>query len=201
MSQPIAALTDEQIREMERQLADQKQERECAKWDAELVGRYFRIIRAKEKALVEHFYRGPTGLPSDDYVTLEESLAVGTQADRYVYADVAFIHVQSRDGRTLTCSGFQVSHTDRKEPYLKIQPTFYSYSDFRQYLGSWNDRTGPTKHFDEVPKEEYTAALENAVNNFTSKVSELKVEGDSHGDGCRHRGRIERSRRTRREDC
>lgn len=88
--------------------------------------------------------------------------------------NLVFIHIQSRDERTLTCSGFEVSHANRKERYLKIQPVFYSYSDFREYLGSWSDRTGPTKHFDEVSKEDYDTALSDAVNHFIA-ARELSV--------------------------
>lgn len=168
----IGKLTDEQIRDAERQLKGEKREREHAKWDAELVGRYFRIIRTPHES---GFWGKLTKFQSDDYVTLERSLGVGSvdkygrPAD-YVYADVVFIHIESRNDGELTCSGFEVSHAKRKEPYLKIQPVFYSYDDFRNYLGSWNHNTGPTKHFDEISQEDYESSLTNAVRRFTTKA-------------------------------
>lgn len=160
-------LTDEQLRDAEREIGARKQERECAKWDAELVGRYFRVIRVKDRSSMDVFFRPSTALSSDDYVTLDESLAVGADANTYVYADVVYLHIKSRNERELTCSGFQVSHGNRKEPYLKVQPVFYSYDDFRRYLNSWSIHTGPTKHVDEIPKNEYDTALRKAVANFT----------------------------------
>lgn len=172
MTPTFDQLTDEQIRDAEREIANQKRERGYAKWDAELVGRYFRVIRTRERDIIESLFQPPSTLPSDDYVTLEESLAVGSgKEERYVYADVVYVHVQSREDCVLTCSGFQCSHSDRREPYLKIQPVFYSYDDFRKYLGQWNDRTGPTKHVDEISEEEYRKALATAVGNFTKSTA------------------------------
>lgn len=159
----LGQLTDDEIRETERQLATQKWEREFAKWDAELVGRYFRIIREPR----EDWFIAPTRLArQDDHVTLARSLAVGQGCEDYVYADVVYLHIQRRSERELTCSGFQVSHTDRREPYLKIQPIFYSYSDFRGYFNQWETRSGPPKYFDEISKDDYVAALTKTVNNF-----------------------------------
>lgn len=157
----LGQLTDEELSAAEQDIANQKREREHAKWDAELIGRYFRIIRTPTSS----WWRKPQRFVGDDYVTLEESLSVS--GDRYVYADVVYLHIQKRDNRQLTCAGFEVSNANRKEPYLKIQPVFYSLSDFRNYLNSWSPHTGPTKHFDEVTKEEYEDALNKAVKAFT----------------------------------
>lgn len=172
----IDQLTDEQLRDAEQAIANQKREREYAKWDAEIVGRYFRIIRTPTHGMTA-FLRDITGLSDDGYVTLEESLAVGNgngKENRYVYADVVYLHIRSRDGGELTCSGFEVSNDSRKETYLKIQPTFHSWSDFRYYLNSQSlgRATGPTKHFDEISKEGYAEALNKAVVSATEHIRE-----------------------------
>jgi hypothetical protein len=70
----LAELTDEQLREVQRTLAARQQERERAKWDAELVGRYFRIIRTPHKQSPEATWGKFTQFQQDDFVTLEESL-------------------------------------------------------------------------------------------------------------------------------
>lgn len=162
----LALTTKEDIREAERAIADRKRELEHAKWDAELVGRYFRIIRTPEAphAWLSDF----APLPQEDYVTLEGSLAVGGE-NHYVYADVVFLHIQQRDDWQLRCAGFEVSHANRREPYIKIQPVFYSIHDFRGYLNSSSLHTGPTKHFDEISKEDYESALADAVKHFTAE--------------------------------
>lgn len=166
MNLNLDQLTDEQLRDAEQGVADQKREREYVKWDKELVGRYFRIIRTPTGSSPSPIMR----FVGDDYVTLEESLAVGGQ-NRFVYADVVYLHIQQRDDNQLTCSGFEISHGNRKEFYLKIQPVFYCYGDFRNYLGQWN-RAGPTKHFDEVSKEEYVEALGKAVSSAIAEVED-----------------------------
>lgn len=165
-------LTDEQLRNAERELANRKRELEHARWDAELVGRYFRVIRSPENTGYR-FLSELARFQGDDYVTLERTLGVGAvdtwgHPSDYVYADVVFIHIRQRDDNELTCSGFEVSHANRREPYLKIQPVFYSYDDFRKYSGSFSHHTGPTKHFDEISKAEYEVALTNAVSNFAA---------------------------------
>lgn len=167
MSTAFEQLTEDQIRDAERRLATRRQELEYAKWDAELVGRYFRVIREPESRL--SFLTKLIPLGQDGYVTLEESLAVGVDADRYVYADVVYLHIQQRDGSELTCSGFQVSHRNRKEPYLKIQPRFYSWDDFRNYLNQWDMGSGPAKHCEEIAREEYETALDKAIKNFAGR--------------------------------
>jgi hypothetical protein len=167
----IKQLSDDKLREVEQNLAAEKRQRETAKWDAELVGRYFRIIRSNEAGFMEWIGREPK-FSEGDYVTLERTLAVGARDKHgyprdYVYADVVYLHIIKRNEETLTCSGFEVSHENRKEPYLKIQPVFYSWSDFRNYLNSWPIGSGPVKHFDEITKEEYLAALDKAVRRFS----------------------------------
>lgn len=166
MEATLEQLTDEQVRDLERDIAARKQEREYAKWDAELVDRYFRIIRTPDaaRAWLSDFAR----LAQEDYVTLEQSLAVGGD-NNYVYADVVFLHIRRREDYQLICSGFEVSHANRQEPYLKIQPIFYSIHDFRGYLNSSSLHTGPTKHVDEISKEEYESALADAVKHFTAE--------------------------------
>lgn len=156
-------LTDSQLREQEKQIAEQKRKREHAKWDTELVGRRFRIIRNPTNKIGNTIER----FQGDDYVTLEKTLGVG--GDDFVYADVVYLHIKQRQDNQLICSGFEVSHGRRDEPYLKIQPVFYSYADFRNYLGSWNHIDGQTKHVDEISKEEYDTALNTAISNFTTE--------------------------------
>lgn len=155
-------LTDKELADAKREIAEQERVREHAKWDAELVGRYFRIIRAKE---AQHGFSECSPLPSSDYVTLEESLSVGGR-NRYVYADVVYIHIKSREESKLTCCGFEVSHGYRDEPYLKLQPVFYSHADFRNYFNTWRGGSGPAKHCDEIQAEEYEDALRKAVESF-----------------------------------
>lgn len=176
----LTQLTDEELRDAEREIAAQKQEREYVKWDAELVGRCFRIIRTPCRST---FPPAIAAFERDNYVTLEETLGVGGVDEyghpaNYVYADVVYLHIKQRAEHKLTCSGFEVSHAHRDEPYLKIQPVFYSYSDFRNYLGQWNSNTGPTKHFDEISETEYREALRKAVENFSAieRVEEKRTQ-------------------------
>lgn len=171
MSTVFDKLTEEQIGDAERDLAARKRELEHAKWDAELVGRYFRIIRTPPVNSRFPFFHPRPRFVENDYVTLERSLGACSSRD-FVYADVVYLHIKQRNDNELTCSGFEVSHANRKEPYLKIQPVFYSICDFRNGLNSWDHRTGPTKHFDEISKEEYEAALTKAVTSFTNRSND-----------------------------
>lgn len=175
----VSQLSDEELRETERNIEAQKREREHAKWDTELVGRYFRIIRTPDASPWKPLR---DILPLDDYVRLERTLGVagkdkcGHPSD-YVFADVVYLHIQRRDDNQLACSGFEVSHAHREEPYLKIQPVFYSYADFRNYLGGTFPSVGPLKHFDEISNEEYDEALRKAVHNFSTETPVEPVKG------------------------
>jgi len=151
--------TTDELTDAERAIAVRRRELEREKWDNELVGRYFRIIRRPAES---QFQADLAKLTHEDYVTLSNSIIFGT-TESHVFADVVFLHVQRREDDRLVCAGFQASHLDRKEPYLKIQPVFYTHSDFRNYLGQSSVRVGTAKHFDEVTKEEYETALRTAV--------------------------------------
>jgi len=155
MNNTLTELSREQLNDLKRGISDRERELEHAKWDAELVGRCFRISYDKTNPFQDR-----------SYITLQESMACGSGAERYVFADAQYVYIRHREGDQLTYSGFKVSGLSRKEPYLQIQPIFFSWSDFRSHLNSWShDEAGP-KLAEEVSIEEYRTELGRSIAEF-----------------------------------